>query len=412
MKHSLAKSQVPIVLVENIADTAVARLQDAGYTSITTLAHSPENAELAELLQEARFLGIRSRTKLDATMLQKAPKLIGIGCFCIGTNQVNLEAARSLGIPVFNAPFSNTRSVAELTVSAIIALMRNLPEKNLQLHRGEWHKSARSAYEVRGKTLGIVGYGNIGSQVSILADALGMRVLFYDTATKLAHGNAQSVTDLHALYAAADIITYHVPETTQTRGMVDQKAISAMKQGVRIINYARGSLINIDDLVSALQHGQVAGAALDVFPDEPEQNGPNFTSPLQAFDSVLLTPHVAGSTEEAQSNIGLEVADKFITYSDNGSTVGAVNFPAVALPPHEHSHRLLNIHQNIPGMMSSINQVLSNDGVNITGQFLQTQADIGYVVIDIEKSLPTDTIRQYREKLQALPGSIRTRILH
>ncbi len=412
MELSLPKEDVTIVLLENIADTAVERLRGAGYTSITTLSHSPEPAELEALLAEARFVGIRSRTKLDAALLAKAPKLIGIGCFCIGTNQVDLEAARSLGIPVFNAPFSNTRSVAELTISAIISLMRDLPGKNAQMHRGQWHKSAEDSYEVRGKTLGIVGYGNIGSQVSVLADALGMRVLFYDTATKLAHGNARCVAHIEELYTQADIITYHVPETPQTKGMVDERALSNMKSGVRIINYARGSIIDIDALTHALDSGHVAGAALDVFPEEPEQNGETFISPLCGYDSVLLTPHVAGSTQEAQSNIGLEVAEKIITYSDNGSTTGAVNFPAVALPPHENAHRLLNIHQNVPGMMSAINQVLSAGGVNITGQFLQTQANIGYVVIDIEKSTSAEEVRRYRDEIQALSGSIRTRILH
>ncbi len=412
MQLSLDKRAVPIVLTEGISTTAADAFTQAGYDNITQLTHAPDEQELRELLATARILGIRSRTKLTAEMLAAAPRLIAVGCFCIGTNQVDLDAAHIKGIPVFNAPFSNTRSVAELTISAIIALVRGIPEKNAALHRGNWQKTAKGAHEVRGKALGIVGYGNIGTQVSILADALGMKVYFYDIATKLAHGNATRVATLNELYALADVITYHVPETPETTGMVDAAALEQMKPGVKLINYARGSLFDIDALSAALASGQVGGAAIDVFPTEPEQNGPHFTSPLCAFDTTLLTPHIGGSTQEAQANIGLEVADKLITYSDNGSTVGAVNFPEVSLPVHHGAHRILNIHQNVPGMLRQINAVFADAGVNVLGQFLQTQRDVGYVVIDVEGSADRTTIQDFRDTLQALDGSLRTRILH
>ena len=412
MKLSLEKTAVPITLVEGIADTAVKAFTQAGYTKLTQLPHAPEVTELKEILADTRILGIRSRTKITAEVLDAAPRLIALGCFCIGTNQVDLAVARERGIPVFNAPFSNTRSVAELTISAIIALLRSLPEKNALLHRGEWQKSARGANEARGKVLGIVGYGNIGTQVSVLADALGMQVYYYDTASKLPHGTAQPVDSLTALYERADVVTYHVPETPDTIGMVDADALAQMKCGVKIINYARGSLIDIDALCAALSDGTVSGAAVDVYPEEPEQNGPTFTSPLCQHDNTLLTPHIGGSTQEAQANIGREVAHKLITYSDNGSTIGAVNFPEVNLPLHSGAHRILNIHQNIPGMLSQINAVFSDAGANILGQFLQTQSDVGYVVVDIDGDTPTEEVQTFRTKLQELSGSLQTRILH
>ena len=412
MKLSLEKTAVPITLTEGIADTAVNAFTQADYTNLTQLPHAPETAELKELLAETRILGIRSRTKITAEILDAAPRLIALGCFCIGTNQVDLSAARNRGIPVFNAPFSNTRSVAELTVCAIIALLRGIPEKNALLHRGEWQKSAQGANEARGKALGIVGYGNIGAQVSVLADALGMQVYYFDTASKLPHGTAQPVDSLTALYEVADVITYHVPETPETIGMVDTGALAQMKPGVKLINYARGSLINIPALCEALEAKKVSGVALDVYPDEPEQNGPTFTSPLCQYDNILLTPHIGGSTQEAQANIGREVAHKLVTYSDNGSTIGAVNFPEVNLPLHSGAHRILNIHQNIPGMLSQINAIFSDAGANILGQFLQTQSDVGYVVVDIDDTTSTEEIQTFRTKLQELSGSLRTRILH
>lgn len=409
---SLPKANVPILLTEGIHESATDAFQAAGYTSLTSLSHAPDTDELLDQLQDTRILGIRSRTKLTAEMINAAPKLIAIGCFCIGTNQVDLHAAQARGIPVFNAPFSNTRSVAELTISAIIALLRDIPTKNAALHRGDWQKSARGAHEARGKVLGIVGYGNIGTQVSVLADALGMRVYYYDTQTKLAHGRAEAVISLSELYQLADIITYHVPETPETIGMVNAESLALMRPGVKLINYARGSLVDIDALEKSLQQGHIGGVALDVFPQEPEQNGTTFHSPLLPYEQALLTPHIAGSTLEAQANIGREVAEKLITYSDNGSTIGAVNFPAVSLPSHTGAHRILNIHHNVPGMLQQINTVFASAGANVLGQFLQTQADIGYVVIDIEQSTDVATIQRFRDSLQRLDGSIRTRILH
>ena len=412
MKLSLEKNAVPITLTEGIADTAIDAFTHAGYTNLNQLPHAPESDELKDILAKTRILGIRSRTRITAEVLDAAPRLVALGCFCIGTNQVDLAVARERGIPVFNAPFSNTRSVAELTISSIIALLRNIPEKNTLLHRGEWQKTARGANEARGKALGIVGYGNIGTQVSILADALGMQVYYFDTASKLPHGRAQPVDSLTALYKLADVITYHVPETPETIGMVDKSALAQMKPGVKLINYARGSLIDIDALCATLSDGTVSGVAVDVYPEEPEQNGPTFTSPLRQHDNTLLTPHIGGSTQEAQANIGREVAHKLITYSDNGSTIGAVNFPEVNLPLHSGAHRILNIHQNIPGMLSQINAVFSDAGANILGQFLQTQSDVGYVVVDIDGTTSTEEIQAFRTKLQALSGSLRTRILH
>jgi D-3-phosphoglycerate dehydrogenase len=344
-------------------------------------------------------------------VFERAPRLIGVGCFCIGTNQVDLDAAQERGIPVFNAPFSNTRSVAELVLAEIILLLRGIPERSALAHRGGWIKTATGSHEARGKCLGIVGYGHIGTQVGLLAEALGMRVAYYDIETKLALGNAQPLPSLEALLDIADVVTLHVPETPQTYRMIGAEQLARMKPGARLINAARGTVVDIDALVHALESKHLAGAAIDVFPTEPRASDEEFISPLRRFDNVLLTPHIGGSTEEAQQNIGLEVAGKLIKYSNNGSTLTAVNFPEVSLPEHPGKHRLLHIHRNQPGVLSQINAIFSEQRINIAGQYLQTNARIGYVVIDVDSSERTETV-QLRKRLEAVAGTIRTRILY
>lgn len=396
-----------IVLTEGISDSAVASLTKSGYTSITRLPHAPDETELIELLKNTHLLGIRSRTQITDVISKNADKLYAIGCFCIGTNQVDLKSCAYKGIPVFNAPFSNTRSVAELTVASAMMLMRGIPEKNYAAHKGIWKKSALGSHEIRGKNLGIVGYGNIGSQLSVLASALGMHVYYYDISTKLSHGNAHPVSSLEELYALSDIVTYHVPETNLTSKMVNKEAISQMKDGVQIINHARGSIVDVEALVSGLTSGKVAGAAVDVFPTEPSGNNAELISPLREFQNVLLSPHVGGSTIEAQDNIGVEVASKLDNYANSGTTTGAVNFPEVSLPIHTTAHRIINIHRNIPGVLSEINNIFSSRGANIAGQSLQTKDDFGYVVTDIEQDEHLET---YVNEIQALPASINTRL--
>jgi len=382
-----------------------------GYTNIEEHPKSLPQDKLAEALRDAYIVGIRSSTHLTAQTFAKAPRLIAIGCFCIGTNQVDLDAATDLGMPVFNAPFSNTRSVAELVLAEIIMLLRGVPQRNTMAHRGVWVKSAAGSYEVRGKCLGIVGYGHIGTQIGLLAEALGMQVVYYDIETKLALGNARAVASLDVLLETADLVTLHVPETPQTHQMIGAAQLSRMKKGSHLINASRGTVVDIDALVEALKSQHLAGAGMDVFPVEPKTAGDEFVSPLRGMDNVLLTPHVGGSTEEAQQNIGLEVAEKLIRYSDNGSTISAVNFPEVALPEHPGKHRLLHIHRNQPGVLSAINAVFSGEKINIAGQYLQTNARIGYVVIDVETEEREASLR-VKGKLEEVPGTIRTRILY
>ena len=339
------------------------------------------------------------------------PRLIGVGCFCIGTNQVDLDFAQERGIPVFNAPFSNTRSVAELVVAETVLLMRGIPHRNAATHRGEWIKTATASYEVRGKVLGIIGYGHIGTQVGVIAEALGMQVAYYDIETKLAMGNARAVPTLDALLEIADVITLHVPETAQTHRMIGAAQFARMKEGSRLINASRGSVVDIDALVEALKSKHLSGAAIDVFPVEPKTAGDEFVSPLRGFENVILTPHVGGSTAEAQQNIGTEVAEKLIKYSDNGSTVSAVNFPEVSLPEHPGQHRILHIHRNQPGMLSKVNAIFSEQQINIAGEYLQTNPKIGYVVIDVETSERAETM-ELKRRLDEVSGTIRTRILY
>lgn len=409
MNPSLDKQQIRILLLEGVHQDAVDYLQQSGYTNIDYVKTALPEDELLERIKGVHFLGIRSRTQLNEKVFAAADKLVAAGCFCIGTNQVDLDAARARAIPIFNAPFANTRSVAELTIASSIHLMRGTFHKSSAAHNGEWLKSAAGSYEVRGKKLGIVGYGNIGSQLSVMASGLGMHVYYYDIEKKLSHGNAKPVGSLDELLAMSDVLTLHVPETADTKNMINADTIAQMKPGSHIINYARGTVIDIEALTSALKSGHLAGAALDVFPKEPKSKEEEFVSPLRGLDNVILTPHVGGSTQEAQANIGLEVAEKLVKYSDNGSTTSAVNFPEAALPNHHGAHRLLNIHENKPGMLSQINEIFSTGGANVLGQFLQTSDDIGYVVIDIDADHDPQS---FKDKLKAIDGSIRTRILH
>jgi D-3-phosphoglycerate dehydrogenase / 2-oxoglutarate reductase len=409
-KTSLEKSRIKILLLEGVHTTAVEAFHADGYTEIEYHKKSLPEEQLLEAARDAYFIGIRSATHLTASVLAAAPRLIGVGCFCIGTNQVDLNAAQELGVPVFNAPFSNTRSVAELVLAETILLLRGIPHRNIAAHRGGWMKTATGSHEARGKTLGIVGYGHIGTQIGVLAESLGMFVIYYDIETKLALGNARPMPTLDAVLEAADVITLHVPETTQTSGMIGVAQLARMKPGAGLINAARGTVVDIDALAEALKSGHLAGAAIDVFPEEPE-TGEEFESPLRGLENVILTPHVGGSTEEAQQNIGLEVAGKLIKYSNNGSTLSAVNFPEVSLPEYPGKHRLLHIHRNQPGVLSKINAVFSEEHINIAGQYLQTKGTIGYVVIDIENMEREDAM-VVKRRLEEVAGTIRTRILY
>lgn len=404
---SLEKSKIRILLLEGVHQSALDTLNAAGYTNIEYLSHSLGEEELLEKIADAHFIGIRSRTQLTANVFEAAKKLVAVGCFCIGTNQVDLQAATRRGVAVFNAPFSNTRSVAELVLAQAILLLRGIPEKNAVAHRGGWQKSAKNSYEIRGKKLGIIGYGNIGTQFSVLAESLGMEVYFYDVVSKLPLGNATQVGSLKELLNLSDVVSLHVPETPATRYMFGAEQFAQMKPGSILMNASRGTVVDIDALAESIRSGKLLGAAIDVFPVEPKSNEEEFVSPLREFDNVILTPHIGGSTIEAQENIGREVAEKLAMYSDNGTSVSSVNFPEVALPSHPNQHRLLHIHENVPGVMSEINQVFSDNGINICGQYLQTKEDIGYVVIDVDKAYGELAL----EKLRQVKGTIRCRVL-
>lgn len=404
---SLEKSKIRILLLEGVHQSAIDTLNAAGYTNIEYLSHSLGEDELVDKIADAHFVGIRSRTQLTAKVFEAAKKLVAVGCFCIGTNQVDLQAATRRGIAVFNAPFSNTRSVAELVLAQAILLLRGVPEKSAKAHRGEWLKSAKNSYEIRGKKLGIIGYGNIGTQFSVLAEGLGMDVYFYDVVSKLSIGNATQVGTLQELLNISDVVSLHVPETPATKYMFKAEQFAQMKPGSILMNASRGTVVDIDALADALRSGKLLGAAVDVFPVEPKSNDEEFISPLREFDNCILTPHVGGSTIEAQENIGREVAEKLAMYSDNGTSVSSVNFPEVALPSHPNQHRLLHIHENVPGVMSEINQVFSTNGINICGQYLQTKEDIGYVVVDVDKAYGELAL----EKLLQVKGTIRCRVL-
>lgn len=407
IKTSTDKKKIKFLLLEGIHPSSVEVLKAAGYTNIESLAGALADDELKRKIADVHFVGIRSRTQLTAEVFAHATKLAAVGCFCIGTNQVDLNAARERGVAVFNAPFSNTRSVAELVLAEAILLLRGVPEKSAVAHRGGWLKSAENAYEIRGKTLGIVGYGSIGTQLSVLAEALGMKVVFFDVVTKLPLGNARQVAKLNELLAQSDVVTLHVPETKATQWMIGPAEIAAMKPSGVLINASRGTVVRIEPLAEALRQKKLLGAAIDVFPVEPHSNKDVFESPLRGLDNVILTPHVGGSTMEAQENIGVEVAEKLVKYSDNGTSTSSVNFPEVALPAHPGQHRLLHIHRNVPGVLSEINKVFSDNHINIAAQYLQTNEAIGYVVIDIDATHSDMALT----KLLEVPGTIRSRVL-
>ena len=407
---SLEKSLIRVLLLEGVDESAEEAFRQDGYTDLEIHQKSlPEN-RLIESISRAHLIGIRSNTHLTRSVLEHAGRLIGIGCYCIGTNQVDLDAAQELGIPVFNAPFSNTRSVAELVIAETILLMRGVPWRNAATHRGEWVKTAHGSHEVRGKTLGIVGYGHIGTQVGVLAEGLGMDVVFHDIQHKLALGNARQLPSLEAVLGQADVVTLHVPETPETKNLIGAAELALMKPGAALVNAARGSVVDIPALVEALQSKHIGSAALDVFPQEPKA-GEEFYSPLRQFENVILTPHIGGSTEEAQRSIGREVAVKMVRYSNTGSTLTAVNFPEVSLPEQRGRHRLMHIHRNQPGVMSAVNTVFASSGINICGQYLETNARIGYVVIDVDSDERAESF-QLKRALEAIPGTLKTRILY
>ena len=407
MTTSFDKSKLKILLLEGIHPSAERIFRDAGYQNIETVKTALTGEELKSRLDGVHFLGIRSRTTLTRDIFEAAEKLVAVGCYCIGTNQVDLTAATEHGVVVFNAPYSNTRSVAELVLAEAILLLRGIPEKNAKAHRGGWAKTANDSFEIRGKTLGIVGYGSIGSQLSVLAEGLGMRVIFYDVVSKLPLGNASQIPSLEALLGQADIVTLHVPDLPSTRNLIDQERISQMKPKSILINASRGTVVDIDALTKALADSHLLGTAIDVFPVEPKSNNDEFLSPLRGFDNAILTPHIGGSTQEAQENIGVEVAEKLVRYSDNGSTLTSVNFPEVALPPHPNHHRVLHVHENRPGVLSAINTVFAENQINIGSQFLQTSDKIGYVVIDVDRDYSDVAL----EKLSEIEGTIRCRVL-
>lgn len=407
-KTSFPKEKINILFLENISDAAIRLFKQNGYINVRKIAAALSEQDLIRELKDVHLLGIRSKTRITKKVLEAAPKLQAIGCFCIGVNQVDLEAATDAGVVVFNAPYSNTRSVAELVIGAAIMLIRRIPDKNKAAHAGIWMKDARGSFELRGKTMGIIGYGNIGSQVSVLAEALGMKVLFYDIETRLPLGNAAAAKNLKDLVSRADIISLHVPETELTRNMINRSMLKFFKQGAILINYARGEVVDLDDLATALAQELVSGAAIDVYPFEPEKNGDTFTTPLQGLSNVLLTPHIGGSTQEAQENIGADVSMKMFQYLERGITAGSHSVPALALPPVENAHRILHIHKNVPGVLTSINAALSGNHINIVGQYLTTNPRIGYVVLDVDKKLSQKAVGLLRE----VKHTIKVRVLY
>ncbi len=405
---SYPKDKIKILFLENISDAAINLFIEAGYTGVKKVAGALSEEQLIEELKDVHLLGIRSKTQITDNVLAHAPKLQAIGCFCIGTNQVNLPSARRRGVTVFNAPYSNTRSVAELVIGASVILIRRILDKNKAAHEGKWFKEAKGSYELRGKTLGIIGYGSIGSQVSVLAEAMGMKVIFYDTLTKLPLGNATQKKSIKDVVSKSDIITLHVPETSQTKNMINKSNLKYFKKGSILINYARGEVVDLDALRDVLVSGQLTGAAIDVFPWEPEKNGDSFTSPLQNLQNVLLTPHIGGSTEEAQLNIGEDVSNKLYHFLEMGITTGSHTIPELSLPPQEGTHRILHIHNNVPGVLSEINSTLSEHKINILGQYLKTNDDIGYVVLDVDKKLSKNA----SNLLKQVKGTIKVRLLY
>ncbi len=407
-KTSYPKSKIQILFLENISDSAIKKFRQNGYTQVEKIGKALSEDELIKEIKNVHILGVRSKTQISKKVLAAAEKLQAIGCFCIGVNQVDLTEATKKGIAVFNAPYSNTRSVAELVIGAAIMLIRKIPDKNKAAHEGVWLKNAKGSFEVRGKTLGIIGYGNIGSQVSVLAESLGMKIIFYDVETKLPLGNAELAKSIKEVLQRSDIITLHVPETKQTKFLINKNNIKYCKKGAIVINYARGEVVDLDALRSAIEENQIGGAAIDVFPVEPENNGDCFYSPMQGISNVILSPHIGGSTEEAQQNIGDDVSLKLFNFLEKGISFGSHTIPALALPPQEGSHRILHIHHNVPGVLSEINTQLSNNNINIVGQYLKTNDLIGYVVLDVDKQLSGKA----KQLLKEVKHTINVRLLY
>jgi D-3-phosphoglycerate dehydrogenase len=405
---SYPKEKINILFLENISDKAVQQFLQNGYTNVKKISGALSEEELIEVVKDVHLLGIRSKTMVTEKVLESAKKLQSIGCFCIGVNQVNLKAATNHGVVVFNAPYSNTRSVAELVIGSAIMLIRRIPDKNRAAHKGIWMKEAKGSFELRGKTLGLVGYGNIGSQVSVLAEGLGMKVIFYDVETKLPLGNASACKSLRELLSLSDIVSLHVPETPQTKNLINKNNLKFFKQGAILLNYARGQVVDLEALAKSLQEGSLGGAAIDVYPWEPEKNGDKFSTPLQGMSNVILTPHIGGSTEEAQENIGDDVSSKMFQYLESGITNGSHTVPAIGLPPVVGAHRILHIHKNVPGVLSAINTELSKHHINILGQYLKTNDEIGYVVLDVDKKLS----QQAFDLLKEANGTIKVRKLY
>ncbi len=405
---SYPKEKIRILFLENISDVAVKNFRQHGYVQVDKISKALSEDQLVEEIKNVHILGIRSKTQITARVLAAARKLQAIGCFCIGVNQVDLKTATKNGVVVFNAPYSNTRSVAELVIGASIMLIRRIPDKNKAAHDGVWMKDARGSFELRGKTLGIIGYGNIGSQVSVLAESLGMKVIFYDVETKLPLGNAEDAKSLKELLHRSDVVTLHVPETPQTKNLISKSTLKYFKKGAILLNYARGEVVDLEALRKQVLDGNIGGAAVDVFPEEPEKNGDRFHTPLQDLSNVILTPHIGGSTEEAQQNIGEDVSAKLYNYLEKGITFGSHTVPALALPPQEGSHRILHIHDNVPGVLSEINTRLSKNKINILSQYLKTNDEIGYVVLDVDRSISTRAMQLLRE----VKGTIKVRVLY
>ena len=405
---SYPKEKIKVLFLENISDKAVQYFKEQGYTDVKKVAGALSEEELIKVIKDVHILGIRSKTFISKKVLDSAKKLQAIGCFCIGINQVDIKACKQKGVALFNAPYSNTRSVAELVIGAAIMLIRRISDKNIAAHNGIWNKEAKGSFELRGKTMGIIGYGNIGTQLSVMAEAMGMKVKFYDIETKLPLGNASSVKSIKDLVSSSDIISLHVPETNQTKNLISKAVIKQFKQGAILINYARGEVVDLEALSIAIKDKQLSGAAIDVFPIEPEKNGDKFTTPLQGLSNVILTPHIGGSTEEAQENIGEDVSIKLYQYLERGVSYGSHTIPSISLPPVEQAHRILHIHNNVPGVLSAINTVMSKNKINIVGQYLKTNDEIGYVVLDVDSKLSKTAIALLKE----VKHTIRVRMLY
>ena len=405
---SYPKEKIKVLFLENISDKAVQYFKDQGYTDVKKITGALSENELIKVIKDVHILGIRSKTFISKKVLDNAKKLQAIGCFCIGINQVDVKACKQKGVALFNAPYSNTRSVAELVIGASIMLIRRITDKNIAAHNGIWNKEAKGSFELRGKTMGIIGYGNIGTQLSVMAEAMGMKIKFYDIETKLPLGNASAVKSIKDLVSSSDIISVHVPETKQTKNLISKAVIKQFKQGAILINYARGEVVDLEALSIAIKEKQLAGAAIDVFPIEPEKNGDSFSTPLQGLSNVILTPHIGGSTEEAQENIGEDVSIKLYQYLERGVSYGSHTIPSISLPPVENAHRILHIHNNVPGVLSAINTVMSKNKINIVGQYLKTNDEIGYVVLDVDSKLSKTAIALLKE----VKHTIRARMLY